>query len=72
MGMVFPVTAIKRNDLQGRWDVDKTSYVDVDTVRIGAGNIKRLDAAHATERMLRHSRIEGVSGDMVSTSKQMK
>lgn len=72
MGMVFPVTAIKRQDPHRRRGFDKTSHVDVDTVWIGARGIKRLDAADSTERMLRDAGIEGVSGDMLRTSKQMK
>ena len=72
MGMIVPVATIKRNDPHRRRGFDKTSHVDVDTVRIRARDIKRLDATDATERMLRHASIESVSRDMVSPPKQMK
>lgn len=72
MGMVFPVATIKRNDPHGGWLFDKASHVDIDTVGIRARDIKRLDAAHATERMLRDAGIEGVGREMVSPTNQLK
>lgn len=72
MGMVFPVAAIKRHDPQRRGRFDKTSHVDVDTVRIGARCIERLDATDSTEGMLRHACVERVGGDNIVSTKQVK
>ena len=70
--MVFPMAAIKRNDTHGGGLFDKAPHVDVDAVGVRSRDIKRLDAANTTERVLRDARIEGVGRKMVSPTNQLK
>ena len=59
--MIFPVPAIERrySDLRGI-DAIETPKIDAVPIRVGARNIKRLDAAAAAEQMSRSPRIEAV------------
>lgn len=73
MNVLFPVYAIERNDFECLDRIRfETVYVYTDTGRMGAWNVKRLDAAVPAEVVLRHARIKRVGLQIVFAAEQPK
>ena len=69
----LPVSAIEhlwRQD--GEVDIVETADIDIDLVRVGARHIKRVDAAHSAELVLRGPGIELIGGKIVLTAQELE
>ncbi len=70
VGVLFPVLPVEVDYGYGFWLFIQAAQVDVHAIRVGAGDVKRLDATNTAKGMFGHATVKGVSLQLLLATQQ--